>query len=190
MGPIDLASDQASTLERLCRTISENPNYACKVINFDGRRNLAGNSKGLAPGITALPAGETAVLAWDNRPSSEGGAHFIDELVEPAELISDKIGNGYQVQSFAYPGQKHNESIRQAVEDAGYLIARGNRNHSGANQLMHGEIDLFQSPVSLAIRNARGPGYDALDSSGKEMRIRAFANAWATHACGHADTRA
>ena len=182
-GPLNLTNPSYTPLIDLCTFIDAKANFTCAMTGEDALQNASYDSDVLEDAATVLPIGVATDIPFDNRLPSVGGRRFTEALTEVKAGIESGIGDGYSVVSFAYPGQGHDITVRNAVEDAGYTIARGAANMVESSYSMSNISDIFMSPMSISTDEVKGAsGYDALTDTEKELRIRQFARSWSMYA--------
>lgn len=171
------------SLKVLCKKLSRVEGLGCALYPDP----IAGKQGWLAADVLAtaaipLSADAPARLPIDQRMPSAGGVYYTAELRSPRERLDEILGEEGAVVSLAYPGQDHNPLVRQAVEDAGFRMARGAPNRINGDPHLYAPFDLYQSPMSLTVHHARGSDANLQPPEVVEQRIRRFAVAWASMA--------
>ncbi|RMD51224.1 hypothetical protein D6827_02650, partial [Candidatus Parcubacteria bacterium] len=182
VGPLDLTDPAYNPLPDLCTYIDGLANYSCDLIGASAVEYTSYHSNTLQDTTTSLATGVATEIPYDRRMPSAGGRFFTEALVDTKAAIESNIGGGYTVVSFAYPGQAHDSTARDAVEDAGYSIARGSSAIATSAHKMDNISDIFMALMSITTDEVKGSGYDTLTSAEQEERIRSFARAWSVYA--------
>ncbi len=179
LGPWNLVTDYP-TVDVLCEAIDAHDAYSCSL-------TITGSALDTLPDYPSIVLQHTittlsalpVTIPYDKRAPSEGGRFFTEALVTTKQVIENAIGDGYNIVSFAYPGQQHDETIRTIVKETGYSIARGSANIAKSDHLWALIEDVYQTPLTLNYIQAKGIDYDTLIPSEQEIRMRQFADAWA-----------
>ena len=179
LGPWDLVPEYPA-VDGLCQAIDAHASYSCTLTITGAALDTLPDypSTVLQDATTALSTAPT-MIPYDKRSPAQGGRFFTEALVNTKQVIEESIGGGYEVVSLGYPGQQHDETIRDMVEATGYLIARGSANIAKSDHLWTSLEDVYQTPLTLNYIQAKGTDYDTLSLSEQETRLRQFADAWA-----------
>lgn len=124
------------------------------------------------------PIGTKGFITWDELRAMQGagmtiGSHsrshpYLTRITDPKKLLNEIGGSkqvlekqlGITIKEFAYPFGQYNASILAAVEQAGYLSARGDRYYKGeqsAGRLY--EMDALNAPTTLELFAKKFPSF-------------------------------
>lgn len=177
-GPWDLVNEY-QRVDSLCAAIDAREYYSCTLtITGSALDTISDYPSTTLQDATTILGSTVVTIPYDRRSFLEGGRFFTEALVNPKQVIEEAIGNAYQVVSFGYPGQQHDNEIRNMVKGTGYLIARGSANIAKSDHLWSVIEDVYQTPLILNYLQAKGTDYGTLSLSQQETRLRQFANAF------------
>lgn len=125
----------------------------------------------LAEGIYDI-SGDTNILL------DKTGRYFNEEIVLSKSDIENVMGNGYTVKSFFYPRYKTDDDALVTVKAAGYTVALAGQDNAYQLSSIDNIYSLSNDTMVNNVwwnTNMKGSGYDALTTTQKEIRVKAWA---------------